>query len=198
MLMISKSQLWGKRIFDVLLALVCLPFLIVPILLLILVATIDTKKWGIYWQHRVGQYGKLFRIYKIRTLADGEHQLGQLDRSASPIGKFLRQTKLNELPQLYNVLIGDMSFVGPRPDLQGFADELIGDNRIILEVKPGITGPATLKYRHEERVLERQNNPKHYNRTIIWVDKVKINKKYVQNYSFYLDLTLILKSILNK
>ncbi|WP_178984732.1 sugar transferase [Winogradskyella helgolandensis] len=196
--MISKSQLWGKRIFDVLLALVCLPFLIVPILLLILVATIDTKKWGIYWQHRVGQYGKLFRIYKIRTLADGEHQLGQLDRSASPIGKFLRQTKLNELPQLYNVLIGDMSFVGPRPDLQGFADELIGDNRIILEVKPGITGPATLKYRHEERVLERQNNPKHYNRTIIWVDKVKINKKYVQNYSFYLDLTLILKSILNK
>lgn len=198
MLMISKSQLKVKRIFDVLLALMCLPLLIVPILLLVLIATIDTKKWGVYSQCRVGQYGKLFRIYKIRTLGDGEHQLGQLDNSASSIGKFLRQTKLNELPQLYNVLIGDMSFVGPRPDLQGFADELIGDDRIILEVKPGITGPATLKYRHEERVLERQNNPKHYNRTIIWVDKVKINKNYVQNYSFYLDLTLILKSILNK
>ncbi|SDH86404.1 sugar transferase [Winogradskyella thalassocola] len=196
--MISKSQLKVKRIFDVLLALMCLPLLIVPILLLVLIATIDTKKWGVYSQCRVGQYGKLFRIYKIRTLGDGEHQLGQLDNSASSIGKFLRQTKLNELPQLYNVLIGDMSFVGPRPDLQGFADELIGDDRIILEVKPGITGPATLKYRHEERVLERQNNPKHYNRTIIWVDKVKINKNYVQNYSFYLDLTLILKSILNK
>ena len=91
-----------------------------------------------------------------------------------------------------------MSFVGPRPDLKGFADELKGEDRIVLLVKPGVTGPATLKYKDEERVLERQTNPEHYNRTIIWVDKVKINKKYVENYSFYLDLTLILKSILNK
>ncbi|WP_179319474.1 sugar transferase [Winogradskyella helgolandensis] len=196
--MISKSQLWVKRIFDVVIVILFLPLFIFPILLFVLVATIDTKKWGVYSQFRVGQHGKLFKIYKIRTLADGEHQLGQMDHSASSIGKFFRQTKLNELPQLYNVFIGDMSFVGPRPDLQGFADELIGNDRIILEVKPGITGPATLKYRHEERVLERQKNPKHYNRTIIWVDKVKINKKYVQNYSFYLDLRLILKSILNK
>jgi lipopolysaccharide/colanic/teichoic acid biosynthesis glycosyltransferase len=91
-----------------------------------------------------------------------------------------------------------MSFVGPRPDLQGFADELEGEDQIILRVKPGITGEATLKYRNEERVLERQKDPERYNRTVIWVDKVKINKNYVENYSFYLDLTLILKSTLNK
>lgn len=196
--MITTTQLHIKRIFDVVVVVLCLPLLIIPILLLILIATIDTKQWGVFSQYRVGQHGRLFKIYKLRTLHDGAHQIGQLDRSASAVGQYLRRTKLNELPQLYNVLIGDMSFVGPRPDLQGFADALLGEDRIILKVKPGITGPATLKYRHEERVLEREKDPEHYNRTIIWVDKVKINKKYVQNYSFYLDLTLILKSILNK
>lgn len=196
--MITKSQLKLKRVFDVILVLVLFPLFIVPIILLIIVATIDTNKNGVFSQLRVGQHGKLFKIYKIRTLREGVHKLGHLEKSATAIGKYLRRTKLDELPQLYNVLIGDMGFVGPRPDLQGFADELKGNDRIILIVKPGITGPATLKYKDEERVLERQRDPEHYNRTIIWVDKVKINKKYVQNYSFYLDLTFILKSTLNK
>ena len=196
--MITKTQLLVKRIFDLVLVLLFLPLLIIPILVLIIIATIDTKEFGVFSQKRVGQHGKLFKIYKIRTLKEGQHQLGHLDQSASAIGKYLRRTKLNELPQLFNVLIGDMSFVGPRPDLQGFADELKGEDRIVLMVKPGITGPATLKYRNEERVLERQKDPDNYNRTIIWVDKVKINKKYVLNYSFYLDLAFILKSTLNK
>jgi lipopolysaccharide/colanic/teichoic acid biosynthesis glycosyltransferase len=134
----------------------------------------------------------------LRTLKEEQHHLGQLERSATQLGKFLRRTKLDELPQIFNVLKGDMSFVGPRPDLQGFADDLEGDDRKILIVKPGITGPATLKYKDEERVLERQKDPEHYNRTIIWVDKVKINKKYVENYSFYLDLKFIIKSTFNK
>ncbi|WP_299123568.1 sugar transferase [uncultured Winogradskyella sp.] len=196
--MITKTQLRFKRFFDFILVILLLPLLIVPIIVLIIITTIDTGTYGVFSQLRVGQHGKLFKIYKIRTLREGVHQLGHLEKSATSLGKYLRRTKLNELPQLYNVLIGDMSFVGPRPDLQGFADELVGDDRIILIVKPGITGPATIKYRNEERVLERQKDPEHYNRTIIWVDKVKINKKYVQNYSFYLDLTLILKSTLNK
>ncbi|WP_296384763.1 sugar transferase [Winogradskyella sp.] len=196
--MITKTQLKIKRIFDVILSLILLPILIIPILLLIVVSTIDTNRYGVFSQLRVGQHGNLFKIYKIRTLKDGIHKLGHQEKSATPIGKYLRRTKLNELPQLYNVLIGDMSFVGPRPDLQGFADELKGEDRIILKVKPGITGAATLKYKNEEDVLERQKDPEHYNRTIIWVDKVKINKKYVENYSFSLDLTLILKSTLNK
>ncbi|WP_262708977.1 sugar transferase [Winogradskyella algicola] len=196
--MITKKQLRTKRLFDVLLVLFLLPFLMVPIIVLIVIATIDTKKYGVFVQKRVGQHGKPFKIYKIRTLKEGTHRLGHLDKSATSFGKFLRKTKLDELPQLFNVLRGDMSFVGPRPDIQGFADELVGDDRIILLVKPGVTGEATLKYKDEEKVLERQKDPEHYNRTIIWVDKVKINKNYVKNYSFYLDLKLILKSIFNR
>jgi lipopolysaccharide/colanic/teichoic acid biosynthesis glycosyltransferase len=196
--LITKSQLIFKRIFDVFLVVLLLPILSLPILLLLLVASIDTNQYGIFSQLRVGQHGQLFKIYKIRTLKAEKHVLGHLDKSATTFGKFLRRTKLDELPQLFNILIGDMSFVGPRPDIQGFADELVGDDRIILMVKPGLTGEATLKYKDEERVLERQKDPEHYNRTIIWVDKVKINKNYVRNYSFYLDLKLILKSTLNK
>jgi lipopolysaccharide/colanic/teichoic acid biosynthesis glycosyltransferase len=196
--LITESQLFIKRCFDVLLVLFLLPILSIPIVLLIAICSADTKKWGVFSQKRVGQHARLFTIYKLRTLKGGEHQLGHLEQSATPIGNYLRRTKLDELPQLYNVLIGDMSFVGPRPDLVGFADELVGEDRIILKVKPGITGPATLKYKNEELLLERQKDPEHYNRTIIWVDKVKINKKYVENYSFYLDLVFILKSLLYK
>jgi len=171
--------------------------LILPIFLLVLFCTIDTRRWGVFSQLRVGQHAKLFKIYKLRTLKEERHVLGHLDRSSTRLGKFLRRTKLDEFPQIFNVLIGNMSFVGPRPDIQGFADELEGEDRKILIVKPGITGPATLKYKYEERVLERQKDPEYFNRTIIWVDKVKINKKYLENYSFSLDLKIIFKSTFN-
>lgn len=195
--MITKTQLRIKRVFDAVLVLVLLPIFFPLIVVLILVATLDVKQYGVFSQLRVGQHGKLFKIYKIRTLKKEEHKLGHLYKSATSFGKFLRKTKLDELPQLYNVLIGNMSFVGPRPDVQGFADALEGEDRIILIVKPGITCEATLKYKDEERVLERQKDPEHYNRTIIWVDKVEINKNYVRNYSFYLDLKLIINSTFN-
>ncbi|WP_241485191.1 sugar transferase [Psychroserpens damuponensis] len=195
--MISKKQLFWKRIFDFLLSLMLFPLCIAPLFVLILIATFDTKTYGIFTQQRVGQHGQLFKIYKLRTLKEEVHNLGHLSKSATRIGKFLRRTKLDELPQLFNVLIGNMSFVGPRPDVQGFADTLIGEDSVVLKVKPGVTGPATLKYKSEEGILAQQNDPEKYNRTIIWVDKVEINKKYVQNWSFYLDLKLITKSILN-
>ncbi len=194
--MISQKQLIAKRIFDVLLSVILVPLAFIPILVLVLISTIDTKSFGIFTQRRVGQHGKLFQIFKLRTLRNETHNLGHLDKSATQFGKFLRRTKLDELPQLFNVLIGDMSFVGPRPDVQGFADELTGDDRIVLRVKPGITGPATLKYKDEEILLSQQSDPETYNRTIIWVDKVEINKKYVQNWSFCLDLSFISKSII--
>jgi lipopolysaccharide/colanic/teichoic acid biosynthesis glycosyltransferase len=194
---ITKRELLLKRIFDIILSLVLFPFCSLPILLLILISTIDTRQYGIFSQIRVGQHGELFKIFKLRTLKEERHQLGQLNKSATRIGTLFRNSKIDELPQLYNVLIGNMSFVGPRPDLEGFADQLIGDDRIILKVKPGITGPATLKYRNEEIILSQQHDPETYNRTIIWVDKVKINKKYVQNWSFSLDLSIIIKSIFN-
>ncbi|MEM9678905.1 MAG: sugar transferase [Bacteroidota bacterium] len=191
----TSTQLRVKRCFDIVLAILLFPFLILPIILLVMLTTADTREWGIFSQNRVGQHGKLFKIFKLRTLRNEVHQLGHLERSATSLGKFLRRSKLDELPQLFNVLIGDMSFVGPRPDIEGFADVLEGEDRIILKVKPGITGEATLKYSDEETLLSQQEDPETYNRTIIWVDKVKINKKYVRNYSFYLDLRLILKSM---
>ena len=177
------------------LSLLLLPFLILPIILLVLLATIDTKQWGLFSQARVGQNGRMFRIYKIRTLKNELHELGHLERSATTLGLWLRTTKLDELPQLFNVIFGQMSFVGPRPDVSGFADVLKGEDRMILNVKPGITGPATLKYKNEEAMLALQEDAENYNRTIIWPDKVEINKKYVQTWSFSLDLWLLLKSL---
>ncbi len=193
--MISTQQLYFKRIFDLTIVLLSIPILILPILLLTLMASFDTKEWGIFRQQRIGQHGLPFQIYKIKTLAVGTGGRSHRGNSPSSFGCFLQRSKLNELPQLFNVLKGDMSLVGPRPDVMGFADELQGTDRIILNVKPGITGPASLKYRNEEALLTLQKNREHYNRTIIWVDKVKINRNYVQNYTFYLDLVTILKSI---
>ena len=196
--MITTTQLKIKRVFDFSLAIVLFPILILPLMVLLLGAIIDVGHYGWFQQWRVGQDGKLFYMYKIRTLKAGKHQLGALDYHASAYGRFLRRTKLDELPQLFNVIFGHMSFVGPRPDIQGFADELSGEERIILIVKPGVTGPATLKYENEEEILAMQSDPETYNRTIIWPDKVEINKKYVQNWSFYLDLKYILQSIVLK
>ncbi len=166
-------------------------------MILVLLASIDTKEWGVFSQERIGKAGKVFKIYKIRTLKNEPHVLGHLDKSATRLGKWLRTYKLDELPQLVNVLIGDMSFVGPRPDIKGFADELEGEDRIILGIRPGVTGPATIKYKNEEELLSVQDDPEKYNRTIIWRDKVEINKKYIENWSFYLDLKFIIKSIFN-
>ncbi len=194
--MISKQQLKFKRAFDFLFGILLLPILILPILFCVFFATIETGQFGIFVQRRVGQHGKQFNFYKIRTLKNELHQLGNLKKSAGMYGNFLRNTKLDELPQLFNVILGDMSFVGPRPDVLGFADALVGDDRIILIVKPGITGAATLKYKDEESILAQQLHPETYNMDVIWRDKVEINKAYVMNWSFSLDLKIIIKTIL--
>ena len=117
------------------------------------------------------------------------------DARLSSVGKTLRKYHLDELPQLLNVLIGDMSIVGPRPDVAGYADLLQGDDRIILSVRPGITGPATLKFKNEDVLLSQQPDPKKYNDTIIWPEKVRLNKEYVKNWSFLGDLNFIFKTI---
>ena len=110
-------------------------------------------------------------------------------------GAFYRNAKIDELPQLWNVLIGQMSFVGPRPDVLGYADRLQGEDRIILSLRPGITGPAQLAYKNEEEVLANQNDPVKYNDEIIWPDKVRINREYIGNYSFFKDFYYIWKTI---
>lgn len=195
--MITETDKKIKRIFDLILAILLIPIIIIPLFIFVIIASVDTKEYGIFSQYRVGQYGKLFNIFKIRTLKNEPHRLGSLDKSATSFGKFLRRYKLDELPQLFNVIKGDMSFVGPRPDIEGFADILEGEDRIILEIKPGVTGPATIKYKNEEVLLSQQVDPENYNRTIIWKDKVEINKMYIKNWSFYLDLKYIIQSITN-
>jgi len=120
------------------------------------------------------------------------------DPRITSVGRFLRRFKLDELPQLINVLKGDMSFVGPRPDVPGFADKLKGKDRIILSIRPGITGPATLKYRNEEEILAKQPNPDKYNAEVIYPDKIRINREYVENYSFWKDMGYIIRTIVSR
>jgi len=118
------------------------------------------------------------------------------DKRITRSGAFFRKTKIDELPQLFNVLFGTMSFVGPRPDVPGFADTLEGEDRVILTLRPGITGPASLKYKDEEALLAKQKDPESYNREVIWPDKVKINKAYIKDWTFKKDIEYLIKTVL--
>ncbi|GGD98238.1 sugar transferase [Planktosalinus lacus] len=194
--MLSKRQQLIKRTFDLSIALVGLLVLLIPLFFLILIARIDTGFSGVFSQERVGKEGQIFKMYKIRTLKGTKnHTIEELVLDQTKYGGWLRKTKLDELPQLFNVLKGDMSLVGPRPDIPGYADTLEGEGRIVLKVKPGITGPATIKYKEETKLLLTKENPQAYNDEIIWPDKVKINKAYVKNWTFFNDLKYIFKSI---
>lgn len=152
-------------------------------------------------QDRVGKDGKLFRLVKFRTMIEN-HSGGGItvkgDKRVTPLGAWLRKYKLDELPELWNVLKGDMSFVGPRPDVPGYADKLTGEAREILKLRPGITGPATLKYINEEEILASVEDPLKYNDEVIFPDKVRINLEYLRNQSFFGDIRLILKSVFRK
>ncbi len=119
------------------------------------------------------------------------------DPRITTLGKLFRKIKIDELPQLVNVLFGHMSLVGPRPDVPGFADRLKGDDRIILSVRPGITGPATINFRNEEKLLTKYGDFERYNREILFPQKVKLNRKYIENYTFWLDVKYIAVTILN-
>lgn len=194
--MLTTQQQLLKRSFDFFGAILALPFVLLLLVLLLPLATINTSHWGWYTQVRIGRDGKRFPLYKIRSLKGSNHQSIEAIKDAeSAFGKWLRATKLDELPQVFNVLFGQMSWVGPRPDIPGYADTLTGEDRIVLSVRPGITGPATLKYRNEEELLLQQPNPQEYNDTVIWPDKVRINKAYVQNWSLTKDVGYLWKSV---
>ena len=185
----------AKRGFDVALAAVGLALAAPVIVVAWIVASIDTGANGFYAQTRIGRFGRPFKVVKIRTMRPGSDAGSTVttadDARVTPAGRFFRRTKIDELPQLLNVLAGSMSFVGPRPDTPGFADLLEGADRVVLAVRPGITGPATLKYRHEESLLAAQPDPERYNREVIFPDKVRLNRKYVECYRFAEDLRLL-------
>ena len=191
-----------KWIFDRLVSFVGLLFLW-PILIIVAIM-IKIKMPGgpvIFKQKRVGQYGRLFTMYKFRSMTvshSGSSVSIAGESRITPLGAKLRKYKLDELPELWNVLIGDMSFVGPRPDVPGYADKLKGKDRDILKLKPGITGPASLKYRNEEELLANVDDPQKYNDEIIYPDKIRINLYYLEHYSFIKDIQMIICTVLGK
>lgn len=188
--------------FDRIMALIGL--LILWPLLLVVALIIKIKMPGgpvIFKQKRVGLNGKLFTMYKFRsmTVGHGGSSVSVAGESRiTPLGAKLRRYKLDELPELWNVLIGDMSFVGPRPDVPGYADQLKGTDREVLRLRPGITGPASLKYRDEEELLAIQPDPQRYNDEVIFPDKVRINRYYLHNYSFLKDIQMIFCTVLGR
>ena len=195
----TRNQVFVKRSFDIVAASLGL-LLTSPILLLgFIAASIDTRSSGLFTQSRIGRNARPFRVYKLRTMrhVEGIHSTVTTakDPRITSVGRFLRRTKVDELPQLLNVLKGDMSIVGPRPDVSGFADALTGSDRKILSVRPGITGPASLHYRNEQQILAEQANPEEYNRSTIWPNKVKMNLDYIENYSFWRDLRIIFQTV---
>ncbi len=190
-----------KSIFDRVMAflsiLLCWPFLLI---LAILVKCSDGGP-VFFRQARVGLDGRVFKIIKFRSMklnsetsfitVSGEDRI-------TPLGAVLRRYKLDELPQLWNVLTGDMSFVGPRPHVKGYAEMLSDSDKDLLSMRPGITGPDSLKYRNEEFLLMNVAEPVVYHDTVLYPDKVRIGLYYVRHYSFWMDLKIIFATIFNK
>ena len=205
-----------KWIFDRLVALIGLLFLW-PVLLVTAILVKIKMPGGpaFFVQKRVGKDGRLFDCHKFRTMTvkhNGSTVSVAGDSRITPLGAKLRHYKLDELPGLWDVLIGNMSFVGPRPDVPGYADKLTGADRDVLKLRPGITGPATLKYRLEDEMIAEYVAQKHssgdkreaqeiaveYNDTVIYPDKVRLNCYYYHHYSFIKDIQMIVCTVLGK
>ena len=188
-----------KYLFDRIVSLLGL-LLLWPVMLVIALLVKIRMPGGpaIFSQQRGGKDGRLFTMYKFRTMTNtpgGSSVSVMGDARVTPLGAKLRHYKLDELPQLWNVLRGDMSFVGPRPDVPGYADQLEGEDREMLQLRPGITGPASLKYRDEEELLASVPDPQRYNDELIFPDKVRINRYYLHHYSFWTDLRIIVATV---
>lgn len=196
--MLTSRQMLQKRLFDLILSTLLLIIFFPLMFFFVILASIATLSIGVYHQKRIGRDGKSFNIYKIKTMIDASNS-SSVTISSDPritlLGAFMRKFKVDELPQLWNIMVGDMSFVGPRPDVSGFADKLIGNDRKILLIRPGVTGPASIKYRNEGHILAKQDFPEEYNRDVIWPDKVRINLEYIENWKFSNDIFYIFKSL---
>lgn len=172
-----------NRLSEVLISFISILLISIPLLFLTIYISLFYEPLRLFTQMRIGQYGKPFTIYKLQTMKNGK---------VTKTGKILRRTKIDELPQLINILKGDMSFVGPRPDIPGYYDKLTGNDRKVLQLKPGLTSLAAIKYRNEEELLLRQSDPLRYNDEVIFPDKVKMNLEYVEKRGFIYDIKIIL------
>lgn len=178
-----------KRLFDIFFSITGLVLSSGFIVFFYILATIDTCQNGLFFQQRIGRFGKPFTIFKLRTFSLST------EKPISRFGAFLRNSKIDELPQLFNVFIGDMSVVGPRPDIAGYYDLLEGENRKVLELKPGLTSEASIKFANEEDVLAQQDHPLEYNDTVIFPEKVKMNLDYYYTNSIFGDIKIVLKTV---
>lgn len=182
-----KYPLW-KNILDKIMALFMVVLLMPVFIFFFILISIDTQSSGIFAQKRVGQFGHIFTIYKFKSIHASSRRISKL-------GSFIRRTKIDELPQLFNILKGDMSFVGPRPDVPGYYDLLKGEDREVLWLKPGLTSEASIKYRNEDQWLNSSEDPELLNDQILFPDKVKMNRKYMHKMSLKTDLNIIFKTI---
>lgn len=189
-----------KRLFDMTVA--GLGFVVLsPLFLLISLAIlVKSGRPVLFSQTRVGRHGHLFSCVKFRTMQRASEAQGTIttatDSRVTPLGRVLRRWKLDELPQLWNVLIGRMSFVGPRPDVPGYADRLQGEVRQVLGLLPGITGPATLLFRDEEQLLALARDPKAFNDDVIYPEKLRLNLDYMKRWSFIRDVGYIIATVI--
>ncbi len=194
--------MWLKFTFDRVVSFIGLVVLW-PVLIVVAIL-IKVKMPGgpvLFVQDRVGRGGQLFKCHKFRTMTvnhNGSTVSVAGDSRITPLGAKLRHWKLDELPELWDVFIGKMSFVGPRPDVPGYADALVGEDREVLLLRPGITGPASLKYRDEEELLASVEDPQRYNDEVIYPDKVRLNRYYLHHYSFWMDLKMIMATVLGR
>lgn len=197
---LTPQQRVTKRAFDIVVAGVGLVLLWPVILAAAVIARIETGEPAIFRQVRVGRYGRHFEVLKIRTMRSDPSLDSTVTVDDDPritrCGRVLRRTKIDELPQLLNVLRGDMSIVGPRPDVPGFHDRLEGDDRIVLSVRPGITGLAAIRFRDEERLLAAQAHPERFNRDVLFPAKVALDRAYATSYSPWVDVRIIVGTLL--
>ena len=191
-----------KSVFDYVTVIFFIPFWVPLFIVLAVIIKVCEPAYPVFFlQTRIGRNGIPFKMIKFRSMIPNRSSntiTSKNDKRITRLGSFLRKWKLDELPELLNILNGTMSLVGPRPDVPGYADNLKGEDRLVLRLRPGITGPASLKYSNEEELLARMENPKWYNDNVIFPDKIKINLNYYHNHNLWLDITLIFQTIFAK
>lgn len=196
----NDFQKASKRLFDLFFSIFGL-FTLWPLGILIAICVKLSSKGPVFFkQERIGRFGKSFQCVKFRTMFSGSERFGTVtaasDSRITALGQFLRKYKLDELPQLWNVFTGKMSFVGPRPDVSGYADKLENEYAKILDLQPGITGPASIYFKYEEEILAAVKNGKEFNDTVIWPKKAYINLQYLNEWNFWKDVCYIFITII--
>jgi lipopolysaccharide/colanic/teichoic acid biosynthesis glycosyltransferase len=196
---VTYCQEVTKRSFDLALSLIGVALLFLPMLVIAVLVKLTSRGGAFFVQKRVGRQGRCFPCIKFRTMYTDSERLGTVttarDSRITPVGRWLRRWKLDELPQLWSVLVGHMSLVGPRPDVPGYADRLEGGQRQVLELRPGITGPATLYFRYEEELLAAVDDPKAFNDSTVFPKKVALNLAYLESWSLGRDIGCILVTL---